>query len=82
MMARALDGIDRIKQVKKIQGLVASGRSSDLPIILEPIVYLAPEMDIGAGKACSKDCLAPSFNCLRTASAFSAAAPSVNRRRY
>ena len=59
MMARTLDGIDRIKHVKKIKGLVAPGYSSDLPVTLEPIVYLAAEMDIGAGKACSKDCLRP-----------------------
>jgi hypothetical protein len=39
MMARTLDGIDRIKQVEKIKGLVAPGHSSDLPITLEPIVY-------------------------------------------
>src|SRR5438105_15255403 len=54
MMARTLDGIDRIKHVKKIKGLVAPGHSGDLPVTLEPIVYLTAEMDIGAGKACSK----------------------------
>ena len=59
MMARALDSIDRVKQVEKIKVLVAPGHSSDLPIILEPIVYLAAEMDIGAGKVCSKDGLRP-----------------------
>ena len=59
MMPRTLDGIDRIKQVEKIEGLVAPGHTSDLPITLEPIVYLAAEMDIGAGKACSEDRLRP-----------------------
>ena len=59
MMARALDSIDRVKQVEEIKALVAPGHSSDLPIILEPIVYLAAEMDIGAGNVCSKDGLRP-----------------------
>ena len=59
MMARALDRIDRIKQVKKIKGFIAPGHSSDLPIALEPIEYLAAEMDIGAGKVSSKDRLLP-----------------------
>ena len=59
MVACALDGINRIKQVEKIKGLVAPGHSTDLPITLEPIVYLATEMDIGAGKVRSEDCLLP-----------------------
>jgi hypothetical protein len=59
MVACALDGINRIKQVEKIKGLVAPGHSTDLPIILEPIVYLATELDLVAGKVRSEDCLLP-----------------------
>ena len=34
MMAAALDGINRMKHVEKIEGLVAPGHSTDLPITL------------------------------------------------
>src|SRR5438105_10710190 len=49
MMARALNSIDRVKQGEKIKVIVAPGHASDLPIILEPIVYLAAEMGMRAG---------------------------------
>jgi hypothetical protein len=34
MMARALDGINRIKQVEKIHAIVASGHPTNFPITL------------------------------------------------
>src|SRR5438067_13938892 len=53
MMSRTLDGVDRMKHVKKTKGLVAPGHFGDLSVTLEPIVYLTSEMAIGIGEAYS-----------------------------
>ena len=59
MMPRTLDRIDRIKQVEEIKRLVAPRHPADLSILLEPVVYLAAEMDVGVGKSCSENRVLP-----------------------